>query len=681
MSGAPGPVGTLEVALDHATRLLEVDPALAAEQALAILEAVPGHPAATLVLAGARRTGGDLAGALEILESLVKVQPAWPAAHFEHAVALGAAGRGEAAVAALRRAVQIQPDLGGAWRLLGDHLAAMGDTRGADVAYAAHVKASIRDPRLLAPAAALCEGRIAEAERLLREHLKAFPTDVAAIRMFAEVAARLGRFADAENLLARCLDLSSSFTAARHNYAVVLHRQGKSAAALEQVERLLAGEPGNPGYRGLEAAVLARLGEFDRAIAVYEDLLAGYPGQARLWMSYGHAVKTAGRQPRSIEAYRRSIELEPSLGEAYWSLANLKTYRFAPGEVAAMRGQLARSELRDEDRLHFHFALAKALEDAGEPEESFEHYAAGNRLRRGALGYHANDTTALVERSRALFSRDFFAQRAGSGSPAPDPIFVVGLPRSGSTLVEQILASHPAVEGTMELPDLLALVRELGGGTRRSSGPGYPEILAGLDPGELRALGERYLAGTRIQRKTDAPLFIDKMPNNWAHVGLIHLILPNARIVDARRHPMSCCFSAFKQHFARGQGFTYDLTDLGRYYGDYVALMAHVDAVLPGRVHRVIYERMVEETEGEVRRLLDYCGLAFDPRCLRFYENQRAVRTASSEQVRSPIYREAVGHWRRYERWLGPLVQALGPVTDAYPDAPPIELPSPTHPE
>ena len=669
MSGAPGPVGTLEVALDHAARLLERDPGLAAEQAAEILRAAPRHPVALLLLARARRAAGDPLAALVILEPLAAAQPLSAEVHHELAQALGAAGRGEAAVAALQHALRLRPDLEDGWRALGDHLSAMGDTAGADAAYARHVRVSTRDPRLLAPAAALAEGRLPEAETLLRAHLRSHPTDVAAIRMFAELAARLGRLGDAQNLLARCLELAPGFTAARHNYAIVLQRQGRSAEALEEAERLLAGDRRNPGLRSLQAAALARLGEYQRSIEVYEGILRDYPGQAKLWMSLGHALKTAGRQADCIAAYRRSIELAPSLGEAWWSLANLKTYRFAPGEVEAMRAQLAREDLPAEDRLHFHFALGKALEDAREHARAFGHYVEGNRLRRAALPYRAEETTALVERSRALFTPEFFGARRGAGCPAPDPIFVVGLPRAGSTLVEQVLASHPAVEGTMELPDLLAIVRDLGGERRRNEPSRYPEVLAELEPAELRELGERYLARTRIQRKAGRPFFVDKMPNNWAHVGLIHLVLPSARIVDARRHPLSCCFSAFKQHFARGQGFTYDLDDLGRYYRDYVGLMAHIDAVLPGRVHRVHYERMVEDTEGEVRRLLAHCGLDFDARCLRFYENERAVRTASSEQVRSPIYREGVDHWRNYEAWLEPLERALGPALNHGPYA------------
>lgn len=529
---------------------------------------------------------------------------------------------------------------------------------------------SLHDRELLTAATALLDNRIPEAEALLRARLRAQPTDVAAIRMFAEVAARLGRYADAGNLLRRCLELAPGFHAARHNYAVVLHRQGRAAEALDEVQRLLDAEPGNPAYRNLQAALLARIGDYAQSIEVYEQVLAKFPEQPRLWMSFGHALKTVGREADSIDAYRRSLALSPGLGEAWWSLANLKTLRFDAGEIAAMQAQLALPSLGAEDRFHLHFALGKALEDGAQYAASFGHYAEGNRLRRRQLRYDADDNAAYVQRARALFTPQFFAARAGWGANAPDPIFVVGLPRSGSTLIEQILASHPLVEGTMELPDIMGIARDLGGRAAQGQSGSYPGVLAALDAGQCIELGERYLRQTRVQRRSSAPFFVDKMPNNFAHVGLIHLILPNARIIDARRHPLACCFSAFKQHFARGQGFSYDLAEVGRYYHDYVQLMAQFDAALPGRVHRVIYEHMVEDTEAEVRKLLEYCGLPFDPACLRFYENQRAVRTASSQQVRQPIYRDAVEQWRNFEPWLGPLRAALGPVLDAYPDAP-----------
>ena len=673
MTSGPEPVGTLDVALAHAEELLVSQPRLAAEQAREILGAVPNHPAARLLLAMAHRRTNDTTEALRILEPLVASQPRWAAAQRELGLALGDAGRGEKAVVALRNAVRLQPTMADAWRALGDHLFAMGDNEGADVAYANHIRNSTRDPRLMEPALALVEGRIAVAEPLLRNHLKQFPTDVAAIRMLAEVASRIGRYPDAENLLTRCLELAPGFKAARHNYAVVLHRNNKPLESLAQIDQLLQVDPRSPSFRNLRAAVLARIGEYDEAIRVYEQLLQEYSLQAKVWLSYGHALKTAGRQDDSIAAYRKSIELEPRLGEAYWSLANLKTFRFSEPDVAAMRAQLERTDLTQEDRFHFHFSLGKAAEDTLEYADSFRHYAEGNRLRKEAVPYDSADVAANVRRSRALFTPEFFFARQGLGCTAPDPIFIVGLPRAGSTLVEQILSSHSAIEGTMELPDVIGIVKELGGRSRRSEVSKYPEVLDALAPDELRALGERYLQQTRIQRKSGAPFFIDKMPNNWAHTGLIHLMLPNAKIIDARRHPLSCCFSGFKQHFARGQNFTYSLDDIGRYYADYVTLMAHFDAVLPGRIHRVIYERMVDDTESEVRRLLEYCGLPFEDACLRFYENERAVRTASSEQVRKPIFRDAVDQWRHYEPWLDPLKSALGPVLDTYPAAPPLQ--------
>ena len=673
MTSGPEPVGTLDVALAHAEQLLADQPRLAVEQATEILAAVPGHPAATLLLGMAHRRLQRVDDALGALEPLAAAHPRWATAQLELGLALGDAGRGGEAVEALRLAVRLQPTLADAWRALGDHLHAMGDTASADQAYANHVRNSTRDPRLMEPALALAEGRIAVAEPLLRNHLKRFPTDVAAIRMLAEIASRIGRYGDAENLLTRCLELAPGFKAARHNYAVVLHRNNKPVAALAQLDLLLAAEPRSPSFRNLRAVVLARLGEYEEAIRLYEQLLQEYPQHAKVWLSHGHALKTAGRQDDSIGAYRRSIELEPRLGEAYWSLANLKTFRFTPADVAAMRTQLDRDDLTVEDRFHFNFSLGKAAEDAQQYAESFEHYAEANRLRKEVVPYDSSAITENVRRARALFTPDFFAARQGQGCAAPDPIFIVGLPRSGSTLVEQILSSHSAIEGTMELPDVIGIVKELSGRTRRSEVSKYPEALASLAADELRGLGERYLEQTRVQRRTGAPFFIDKLPNNWAHVGLIQLMLPNARIIDTRRHPLSCCFSNFKQHFARGQNFTYALDDLGRYYADYVALMAHFDAVLPGRIHRVIYERMVEDTEHEVRRLLDYCGLPFEDACLRFYENDRAVRTASSEQVRQPIFRDAVDQWRNYEAWLQPLRTALGPVLDAYPAAPPLQ--------
>jgi len=667
-----GPTGSLATALAQAQRLLATSPRLAAEQANEILTVVPNHPSALLLLAAARNRLGDSAAALEILEPVAAANPDRAIVQYELGVAHGALRHGEQAVRALRRAVELKPDLGDAWRALADHLYAIGETRAADDAYARHLRFSTRDPRLLEAAAALVENRIAVAETLLRAHLKRFPTDIAAIRMLAEVAARLGRLMDAETLLARCLELAPSFAAARQNYASVLLKHGKAAQALAEIGRALEQDPGNPGYRHLQASALARIGDFDQALRIYADVLGAYPGRAKSWMTYGHALKSAARQDESIAAYRKSIELAPSLGEAWWSLANMKTFRFSDADLAALRRELDRTDLGIEDRYHFHFSLGKALEDAGDYAASFEQYALGNRERRKVIRYDADNIANGVQRSKALFSREFFQSRAEWGTPVPDPIFIVGLPRAGSTLLEQILSSHSAVEGTMELPDVISIARELEGTRRKGEPSRYPEILSAMTAQDLRTLGERYLDQTRVQRRDGTPFFVDKMPNNFMHVGLIHLMLPNAKIIDARRHPLGCCFSVFKQHFARGQHFSYDLAELGRYYRDYVDLMAHFDAVLQGRVHRVIYEQLIDDTEAEIRRLLDYCGLPFEESCLRFYENERAVRTASSEQVRQPIYREGLDHWRRYEPWFGPLKEALGPVLASWRQPPPF---------
>lgn len=664
------PTGSLQVALEHATRLLETSPALAAEQAAEILNAVPNHPPALLLQAQACRRGGDAAGAAALLETLCVQQPRWAAAHLEYGLALGRAGRGDLALAPLRRAVELKPDHAEAWRALGDHLNVIGDAEGADAAYARSIHASVRDPRLMQAALALCENRLAPAETLLREHLMQHPTDVAAIRMLAEVAARLKRYGDAETLLQRCLELAPGFLAARQNLALVLHRLYRPEAALREVNHLLAADPTSPQCRNLKAAVLSRIGDYDESIALYRQILDEYPGQPGVWMSYGHGLKTRGDEPDAIRAYRECVVLRPAFGEAWWSLANLKTFRFTPADVEIMRAQLSAGGLKPEDRFHLHFALGKALEDAGEHEASFRHYADGNRLRRAAIHYDADENTAQVQRSKAVLTREFFLSREGSGVPAADPIFIVGLPRSGSTLLEQILASHSQVEGTMELPDIIGMVRELGGRKRREDESRYPGILATLSLDDLRDLGARYLAQTRIQRKTGKPYFIDKMPNNFAHTGLIQLILPNAKIIDARRHPLGCCFSGFKQHFARGQKFTYDLVEIGRYYRDYVELMAHYDEVLPGRVCRVYYEDVVADLEGQVQRVLAHCGLPFEPACLEFHRTERAVRTASSQQVRTPLYRDGVEQWRKYDAWLGPLKEALGPVLEAYPAIP-----------
>jgi tetratricopeptide (TPR) repeat protein len=655
---------SLDVAVQHAARLLERDPALAERQAREILRAVPTDPRAAMILGAALRRQGNAQGALDVLEPLAAAQQRSGRTHLELGLSLAALGEGRAALAPLRHAVALDRDLHEAWRAIGDQLFLEADQAGADAAYSEQIRASAADPTLRQAAEAMCDDRLAVAERILRERLKASPTDVAAIRMLAETGTRLGRLGDAEALLTRCLELTPSFGAARYNLALVLYRQQKPGEALSHLRLLRSSDPRDPTYRNLQAACLGLIGEYTQAIALYRDLLEDFPGQARIWLSLGHALRTSGQRAESVAAYRRAIELEVGLGDAYWSLANLKNQPFTDDEVSAMLRQVDRPDISAEDRFHLRFALGKAFEDAGDHAAAFAHYQEGARLRRAEQPYAADEDTTYKERCKSLFTRNFFSERGGWGESSDEPIFIVGLPRSGSTLIEQILASHSAVEGTMELPEIGAFARAFTRAAKNDRSAQYPEVLATLDAGSLSEYGRNFLERTRVHRKLGRRYFIDKMPVNYQHIGFIQLILPKARIIDARRHPMAACFSAFKQHFARGHAFSYDLADAGRYYRDYVELMAHFDDVLPGRIHRVIHEDMVEDTEAEVHRLLAHCGLPFEEACLRFYENDRAVRTASSEQVRRPIFRDGLDQWRAYEPWLEPLKEALGPALE-----------------
>jgi Flp pilus assembly protein TadD len=500
-----------------------------------------------------------------------------------------------------REILAVIPDNAEAFRLLGAALRRTGDDDAASEAELAAISASVRDPELLRAGRALLDNDLGTAERILRPLLHRRPTDVAAIRMMAELAARVGRPRDAEHLLRRALELAPGFAAARSNLATLLYRQHRWAEAVAELDQIEPGDGSEDSQRSLRAAALGRLGAYQEAIGLYREVLARRPGEAKVWMSLGHMLKTVGEQDEAVQAYRRAIDGAPTLGEVWWSLANLKTVRFADEDVAAMRAALEQDDLSDDDRLHLNFALGKALDDAGEDEHAFARYAEGNRIRAAQMRYDPAAITSHVEASEALFTGRFLAERADHGCPAPDPIFILGMPRAGSTLIEQILSSHPEVEGTAELPDIITLVRKLNPGDIQKEGLGerYPAMLAHLLAEQLRALGEEYLARTQVQRTTGRPLFIDKMPNNWAHVGFIRLILPNARIVDARRHPLACGFSNFKQHFARGQGFSYSLDWMGAYYRDYVRLMAHFDQVAPGAVHRVIHERLVADPEAE----------------------------------------------------------------------------------
>ncbi len=655
----------LQDELKQAVDALQADPATARSLAEQLIARHPGSDAAAKILAVAWRLLGEPEKALGILEPMLsRLQESADLLH-EYGLILGAAGRGDAAIAALKKAVSIDSSHAGAWRSLGDQLSAAGDTTAAEEAFEKHLALSTRHPELNDAAKFLRNGNLAKAEQLTRDVLKKDPVDVVAIRMLASIGIKVGQIEDASNLLERCLQLAPGFHLARHGYAVVLFRRNELDLALEQIDKLLLAEPNNPNYLILKGTILVRKGDHQPALKLYERILKDYPQQSAAHMNYGHTLKSVGRLEEGVDAYRRSIELSPSAGEAYWSLANLKTIRFTDDDIRNMRAQIV-DDGDPEEQSHLAFSLGKAYEDRKEYTEAFHFYDRGNSIRRKHHAYSAKINVVNTARQIKTLSAEYFAERDGWGSSAKDPIFVVGLPRAGSTLLEQILASHSQVEGTAELPDIIAISRKLGEKSRKNPASYYPEILTRLTQEQARELGDGYIESTLMQRH-GTPYFIDKMPNNFQHIGLIHLLLPNAKIIDARRHPMAGCFSCYKQLFARGQTFTYDLTDLGRYYRNYVSLMDHWDSVLPGRVHRVQYEDMVADNETEIRKLLDYCGLEFEEQCLRFYETKRAVRTPSSEQVRKPIYKDGLEQWRNFEKHLEPLKVALGPVLERYP--------------
>ncbi len=586
-------------------------------------------------------------------------QPKAARAQYDLALSLAARGNDPAAIAALRQAVASDPALAAAWRKLGDLLTRAGDTKAADAAYMSYLGSAANDADLVRAAHALLDDKYDLAERLLRARLRTAPTDIAALRLLAETCVALGRAPDAEGLLQQALTLAPSFAAARHTYAVVLFRLDKAGLAIPHIERLLANDPHNAGYRTLLASCLATIGAIDRAIDTYESVIRQSPAEPALWLSYARALRHAGRRAESAQAYRKCLDRAPGTAEAYLGLVGTTKGPMPEADIAAMHSQLAKPDVSAADRAYLHYALGQAMEQAGHYAESFAHYTRGARARRAEITYDPDAASAEIQRTIELFTPDFLAARANFGSTDASPIFILGMPRAGSTLIEQILASHSMIEGTRELPEIIHIATDLANRGDAANGAAYPGCMATLEATEMAALSSRYLARSRLYRKTEKPFFIDKMPANWAHAGLIHLMFPRARIVDARRHPMASCFSAFRQCFAGGQNFSYDLTELGRYYNDYARLMRHFDQVLPGRIHRVLYEDMVADTEAEIRRLLTHCGLPFEQSCLRFWENNRPVSTASAEQVRQPIFRQGLDHWRHYERWLMPLKVVL----------------------
>ncbi len=638
----------------------------AAAEALTVQ--VPENCDVLYMLAVSQRYLNQIPDALATLDRLQQHHPGFSRLYQERGHCYVALKDAPRAIEAYLRGVNINPALPASWAKLEILYRMTGNTENAVMA-ADHVATLKNLPSEVVNATALfSDGEWLPAENMVRAYLLKHGNHVEAMRLLARIGIAREVLDDAEILLEAVLELAPDYRAARFEYARVLFDRQKHLRARDELETLLKREPGNRQYQTLYATTCVGLGDHEKALALYRQLLVESPRAADVHLSVAHSLKTMGRREESIEAYRAAAAARPNYGDAYWSLANLKTYRFTEDEIARMRAEESAPATPLVDRYHLCFALGKAFEDRGEFEDSYRCYERGNALKKSESRYRPEPIERNTRMQTEVCTRKFFSHRQGVGARSPDPIFILGLPRSGSTLLEQILASHSRVEGTQELADIPRMVLEFQGRDPDLTNPRYPRLLADLGTEEFLRLGDKYLTDTRAYR-TDKPFFIDKMPNNFRHIGLIHLMLPNAKIIDARREPMACCFSNFKQLFASGQEFTYSIGDIARYYRTYLDLMRHWDEVLPGKILRVWHEDVVDDLEGNVKRMLDFCGLDFEPACVEFYKSERSVRTASSEQVRQPIFREGLHQWRNYEPWLEELEEALGDALVRYREA------------
>jgi tetratricopeptide (TPR) repeat protein len=631
----------------------------ALQAAEALSTQVPENRDALYLIAMNQRYLSAVPEALATLERLEQLHPRFSRLYQERGHCYVALRDAPRAIDAFLRGVNINPALPSSWSMLEGLYRMSADEKNAATA-AQHV-AMLRGlpPEIVHATSLFSDGELTAAENIVRAYLLQHGNHVEGMRLLARIGIARDVLDDADLLLEAVLTLAPEYRAARRDYALVLIERHKYQPAREQLDQLLKLEPENREYRTLYATACVGLGEHEKAIPLYRQLLNEAPRAADLHVSVAHCLKTLGRQEEAIEAYRAAAAVRSNFGDAYWSLANLKTYRFLDAEIARMQAEEAVTDTPLIDRYHLCFALGKAFEDRGDYADSWRYYERGNALKRSESRYRPEVIETNTRNQIEVCTREFFAARTDSGAKDPDPIFILGLPRAGSTLLEQILASHSRVEGTQELSDIQRMVLELQGREPNLDKPRYPLVLNDIAREDLLRLGEKYLRDTRIYR-TDKPYFIDKMPNNFRHIGLIHLILPNARIIDARREPMACCFSNLKQLFANGQEFTYSIEDIARYYRTYLDLMQHWNAVLPGRILRVEHEDVVDDLDGNVRRILDFCELEFEPACVEFHKTARSVRTASSEQVRQPIFREGLEQWKNFEPWLAPLQDALG---------------------
>lgn len=657
-----------DLELMRISMLLETEPSAAVRLARTLLAKHPGHDAATLLFSVACRRLGNSADAVELVESVARAQPGSVVVQLELARTFAACGRPKDAVAAYERSVELDVALAEAWRELSAQRLLAGDMAAADTAYRTYRQLIGNPPELADAYSAFDQNRLEAAESLLRDRLHAGSNEVAAFTLLAAIESRRGDDLAQEAALKRVLDLAPCDAGAREQLAPLLIRQGRIDEAMALLDRLLAADARNRAALLLKADALQFAERHAEGMAIIARLLAEHPADADLWVIAGNRQRFSGHPHAAIDCYRRAIELRPGDGLAHWGLSNLAAFDATTEFTGRMQQQLNSGAAEGYDAICLEFALGKVLEDRAEFAASFEHYARGNRRVRSSFRYDAQAITAFVQRFKATFTHAFFAERVGWGCAAVDPIFIVGLPRSGSTLLEQILSSHSQIEGTRELPYVPTIARQLAGSPQQAAR--YPENLRSLNQVEFEMLAAGYLDSARGHRLAGRSRFIDKMHVNFTSLGLLQLMFPRAVIIDSRRHPMGCGFACYKQLFSAGLNFAYDLGELGCYYRDYVELMDHVDAVLPGRVYRVHYEHLVADPQDEIRRLLSHCGLPFESACLRFHENQRIAQTLSTDQVRRPIYTEGVNQWRHYESWLAPLSAVLGKLTAVYPPVP-----------
>jgi tetratricopeptide (TPR) repeat protein len=656
-----------EAALDSVKKLMQAgDFGKAEKQLLTMHDEVEKNDDVLYMLAVCQRYLSKHSSALATLEKLKSLVPEHSRAFQETGHVYRAMNNAGAALNAFSRATQINPALAASFRAQIDILTATDRSH-----LTGQLKQQLESlealPKpLVAVTDLIAQGKLIKAEQLCKAFMQKVPRNIEGMRLLADIGSRLGVLEDAEFLLESAVEFAPDHTKARIDYIQVLRKRQNYQESLRQAKLLLDADPSNPQFQSVFAVESMQSGDYDTALSMFESILKILPEDPVTLTSRGHALKTQGQTEDAIDSYRRAIKKYAAHGEAYYSLANLKLFSFSDEEIQAMEAQESNLGISHQSRIYLNFALGKAYEDKGLFDKAFMFYERGNAFKKSQSRYKASDLTAEFKAQTEVFDDAFIASHANTGFTSPDPIFIVGLPRSGSTLLEQILASHSQVDGTMELPNMLALAQKLRRGERMSAVNHYPGILKELPAEQFLEFGEKFIDETRVHRGS-APFFIDKMPNNFRHVGLIKLMLPNAKIIDARRHPMGSCFSGFKQLFAEGQEFTYGLEEVGTYYRDYVELMDHWDKVLPGQVLRVQYEEVVADLDTQVRRILDYCGLEFEESCINFHETDRSVRTPSSEQVRQPIYQSGVEQWKNFESNLDPLKQALGPVLERYP--------------